>query len=334
MQNSVLRVIQYGLGPIGAATARLISARDDLELVGAVDIDAEKIGKDVAEIASMDTKTGVLVSKTLSELGSGVKADVVLHTTNSFFPMFTDQIIEIIEYGCDVVSTSEELSFPWLANHDSADRLSKLATCAGKTVLGTGVNPGFLMDCLPLSLTGICQSVEHIEVIRAMNASLRRGPFQAKIGSGLSVEEFDRRMQTGLMGHIGLPESIGMSFDTLGHRLDRYESKVEPVVAEARIETDHFVVEKGQVRGLRQTAQGFSEGNGFVTKLVFIAALDWHDNHDEIRITGVPSLEMRLSGTNGDLATVAIAVNAIRRVFESAPGLATMRDLPPVVCGR
>ena len=326
------RVIQYGLGPIGAATARLVLDRSDLQLVGAVDIDPAKVGQDVGDVASAGVKTGVMVRKRLSDIGSEARADVVLHTTSSFFPMFMDQITEILEFGCDIVSTSEELVFPWLANREAAEKLSRIAETARRTLLGTGVNPGFLMDCLPLFLTGICQRVDRIEVVRAMNASLRRGPFQAKIGSGLSVEEFEERMRTGLMGHIGLPESIGMCVDTLGRHLDRYTSSVEPIVADARIQTDYSVVERGQVRGLHQTVQGFSDGAEFV-RLVFIAALDWSENHDEIRISGVPDLEMRITGTNGDLATVAIAVNAIRRVCDASPGLMTMRDLPPIVSG-
>jgi 4-hydroxy-tetrahydrodipicolinate reductase len=327
-----IRVVQYGLGPIGAATARLVLDRTELELVGAVDIDPQKIGQDVGRLSSMRAETGVRVVGSLSDLSPAVRADVVLHTTSSFFPLFMNQITEILEFGCNIVSTSEELSFPWLAHAESAEKLSAAAKTAGKTVLGTGVNPGFLMDSLPLFLTGICQRVDRVEVVRAMNASLRRGPFQAKIGSGLSVGEFQQRMQTGRMGHIGLRESTGMIMDSLGRHLDSYTSSVEPIVADRQIRTDHFVVDKGEVRGLRQIAQGFSDAAEFV-RLVFVAALDWPENHDEIRISGVPDLEMRLSGTNGDLATVAIAVNAIRRVVDARPGLMTMRDLPPVVAG-
>jgi len=327
-----IRVVQYGLGPIGMATARLVHDREDLVLVGAVDIDPAKVGQDVGDVGSFGVKTGIPIVEHLSDLGSDAKPDIVIHTTSSFFPVFSDQIAEILDYGCDIVSTSEELSFPWIANREPADRLAELAVHANRTVLGTGVNPGFVMDTLPLSLTGICQHVDRIEVVRAMNASLRRGPFQAKIGSGLTVEEFEERMRTGLMGHIGLPESIGMCVDTLGHRLDDYVSSVQPLVADRRIETDHFVVEPGRVRGLHQVAQGFADGKEFV-KLVFIAGLDWETNHDEIRITGTPDLEITISGTNGDVATVAIAVNAIQRVLEAPAGLMTMRDLPPIVAG-
>ena len=196
-------------------------------------------------------------------------------------------------------------------------------------MLATGVNPGFLMDSLPLDLTAICQRVDRIEITRAQNASLRRGPFQAKIGSGLTVEEFEAKMAAGRMGHVGLPQSVGMIFDTLGKKLVRYESGVEPVVAERPVQTSFFSVPAGRCIGLRQVARGYSPEGEFVT-LIFVAALDWPEDQDTIRITGKPNLELTLRGTNGDVTTVAIAVNAARRVLGAPPGLVTMRDLPIV----
>jgi 4-hydroxy-tetrahydrodipicolinate reductase len=171
--------------------------------------------------------------------------------------------------------------------------------------------------------------VDHIEISRIQNASLRRGPFQAKIGSGMTVKEFHARMDAGRMGHVGLPESVGMVFHTLGKTLVRYESAVEPVVADTRVKTDHFDVEPGRVKGLKQVARGFTDAGEFMT-LIFIAALDMPNEADTIKITGKPNLEATFKGTNGDIGTVAIAVNAVRRVKEAPPGLLTMRDLPIV----
>jgi 4-hydroxy-tetrahydrodipicolinate reductase len=185
------------------------------------------------------------------------------------------------------------------------------------------------MDWLPLGVTAICQRVDRIEVTRVINASTRRGPFQAKIGCGLTVDDFGARIAAGRMGHVGLPESVGMLFDTLGRRLARYESSVEPLVADRLIKTEYVEVRPGRVKGLKQEARGFTDDTEFVT-LIFIAALDAPEEGDTIRIAGRPDLEVTLKGTNGDLATVAVAVNAIRRVREAPPGLVTMRDLPPV----
>ncbi len=325
MSNSI-RVIQYGLGPIGSAVARHIVERAGLELVGGVDIDPAKIGQDVGEVIGLGRPLGFAVT---SKLAQTAAADVVLHTTSSYFDLFKDQVIEILQAGLDIVSTAEELSFPWLAHPEDAAEVDAAAKKAGKTVLGTGVNPGFLMDSLPLNLTAICQRVDRIDVTRAMNASLRRGPFQAKIGSGMTVEDFNNKMAAGRMGHVGLPESVGMVFDTLGKEMVHYETQVEPVVAERLVKTDHFEVPPGRVKGLKQVARARTAEGEFMT-LTFIAVLDSEEDGDTIKITGKPNLEVKLKGTNGDIATVAIAVNAIRRVVQAAPGLVTMRDLPIV----
>jgi 4-hydroxy-tetrahydrodipicolinate reductase len=145
----------------------------------------------------------------------------------------------------------------------------------------------------------------------------------------MEVDAFKARMAAGRMGHVGLPESMGMVFDTLGKKLSRYEAAVEPVVADRLVKTDHCEVQPGQVRGLKQVARGYAGEEEFMT-LTFIAALDEKDDGDTIKITGKPNLEVKLVGTNGDIATVAIAVNAVRRVKQAAPGLVTMRDLPIV----
>lgn len=327
-----IRVIQYGLGPMGSAIARHVTERADLTLVGAVDVDPTKAEKDAGEVIGLDRPLGFPVTRTLAETLGRADADVALHATSSYFDRFLPQILELLEAGLDVVSTAEELSFPWLAHPREAAEIDAAARRAGKTVLGTGINPGFLMDSLPLFLTAICQRVDHIEVRRAQNASLRRGPFQAKIGAGLTVEEFRARMAAGRMGHVGLPESVGMVFHTLGRTLARYEAAVEPVVAEGRVVTEFFDVPPGRVIGLKQTARAFTPEGEFMA-LTFLAALDAEENRDTIAIRGIPNLEVTLTGTNGDVATVAIAANAVKRVREAEPGLRTMADLPLITCG-
>jgi 4-hydroxy-tetrahydrodipicolinate reductase len=268
-----IRVIQYGLGPIGSAVARHVVERSGIDLVGGVDNDPDKVGPDVGDVIGLDHSLGFTTAGTLAASLEqvGAAADVVMHTTSSYFDLFKDQVLEILDAGLDIVSTAEELSFPWLSHADEAAEVDGAAKRAGKTVLGTGVNPGFLMDALPLFLTAICQQVDRIAVTRVIDASARRGPFQAKIGSGLDVAP-------------------------------------------------------GEVKGLKQVARAYSEAGEFLT-LTFIAALEAGDDGDTITITGRPDLEVKLKGTNGDIATVAIAVNAIRNVQEAAPGLVTMRDM-------
>ncbi len=323
------RVVQYGLGPIGAAVAAHTLDRAALELVGGVDIDPAKVGKDVGTVIGAGRLLGFPVVQDLAGVLDHRDADVVLHATGSYIEGVRAQILETLAAGLDVVSTAEELSFPWLAHPLHAAEIDAAARDAGRTVLATGVNPGFIMDSLPLALTAVCQRVDHVAVRRAINASTRRGPFQKKIGCGLTLEEFERKMEAGSMGHVGLPESMGMIFDTLGWDLTDYQSHVTPVMTGKRIKTEHVEVAPDQVKGLRQVARGRTDGEELV-HLTFIAELEADDEGDTIRITGRPNLEVKLKGTNGDIATVAIVVNAIPRVRQAAPGLLTMRDVPVV----
>jgi len=324
-----IRVLQYGLGLIGSASARHVMDVAGLELIGGLDVDPAKVGRDVGEVIGLGRPLGFVVVDKLKQVLARTDVDLVLHTTSSHFDQFKDQILEVLEAGKDVVSTAEELCFPWLAHPQEAAEIDAVAKRVGKTVLATGINPGFVMDSLCLNLTGICQRVDRIDVTRVINAATRRGSFQAKIGSGMTVEEFRAKMDGGCMGHVGLPESVGMVLDTMGKKLARYESSIEPLVADRPVKTEHFEVHPGQVKGLKEVARAYTDKDEFMT-LTFIAALDGGEDGDTIKITGKPDLEVKLKGTNGDIATVAIAVNAIRRVREAAPGLVTMRDLPIV----
>ncbi len=325
---SPLRVIQFGLGPIGSAIARHVCERPGLDLVGAVDIAPSLVGRDAGDVLGLGP-LGFPVVSSLPECLALTHADAVTHATASYMDLFKGQIIEILEAGLHVVSTAEELSFPWLDHAADAREIDAAAKRAGRTALATGVNPGFLLDALPLTLTAICQRVDHISVARTIDASARRGPFQAKIGAGMSVDAFQAKMAAGRMGHVGLRESMGMVFETLGRSLTRVVSHVEPIMASKQIATEYYRVLPGQVMGLKQVAQGYEDGECFVS-FTFVAALEVDEEADVIEISGVPPLRMVLKGTNGDLATVAIIVNAIRNVVDAPAGLVCMRDLPMV----
>jgi hypothetical protein len=324
-----IRVLQYGLGPIGSAIARHVLERDGLRLVAAVDIDPAKVGRDVGEVIGLARPLGFPVYDRLSAALTHAGADVAIHATTSYFDLFAPQIVELLEAGLDVVSTAEELSFPWGQHPEPARALHATAVRCGKTVLGIGVNPGFLMDTLPIALTALCQTVERVEITRVVNASTRRGPFQAKIGCGMTEAAFRAQMAAGRMGHVGLRQSMDALFDTLGRRLARYEDRVEPLIANRPLLASNGPVAPGQVRGLIQEARGYTDEAEFAV-LRFIAALEAGDEQDTIVISGRPTLRVVLQGTNGDLATVAIAVNAIPQVMAAPPGLVTPRDLPPI----
>jgi len=323
-----VRLVQYGVGPIGANIVRLVLQKEGFEYVGAIDIDPNKIGKDLGEIAGVGRKLGVTLSSDTKKVLTTSKADVVVHTTASFLKDIRQQIVEIVNAGLDVVSTSEELTFPFLKSPQMAKEIDDLAKKNNVTVLATGVNPGFLMDMFPLTVTSVCQDVKSVKVTRIMDASIRRLPFQKKIGASMTVEEFNRAVAGGRMGHIGLPESIAMIAAGLGWELDDVQQTIEPVLADRILKTQYLSVGKGQVSGLHQVGKGVVKGKTVIT-LDFWAYVGAPDPKDSVFIEGTPNIDLTIKGgVHGDLATAAMVVNSIPRVIQGPPGLMTMKDLP------
>lgn len=328
MEN--IRLILYGVGAVGSRIAKFLLQKEGVKIVGAIDIAEDKVGKDLAEVLDGGKQLGVIISDNPDDVLSKIKADIVVHTTTSFLEQTYPQIAKALKHGLNVVSTCEELSYPYVANPELARKLHELAKEHGATVLGTGINPGFLMDTLVITLTGVCQKVEKIEIKRVMNAATRRVPFQKKIGAGLSVEEFKDKMESKIItGHVGLEESISMIADALGWELEEIKvGVVEPVVAKTRVKSQVIRVEPGEVAGLMQCARGIRARKEAIN-LEFQAYIGAEEEYDSITIKGVPNIHQKITPcVHGDLGTVAIIVNSIPKVINAPPGLVTMKDLP------
>ncbi|HEY9855742.1 MAG TPA: hypothetical protein V6D05_08410 [Stenomitos sp.] len=317
----------YGLGAIGCEVARLALGKRSLKVVAAVDTDPAKLGKDLAEVAGLPSPTGIPITAN-ARAAKAAGAQVVIHSTQSFFPDVVGQLRSLAEAGLNVVSSSEELSYPFLKYRAHAEDLDQLARDRGVRLLGTGVNPGFVMDTLPLLATAVCQQMSRLRIERVVDASLRRYNLQKKIGAGMSVEQFEAEMASGRMGHIGLVESVAMVAAGLGWKLDRIEEEILPVVAEAPTRSDYFDLAPGAVAGLRQTAIGYRGDEELIT-LYLEMALGATDPRDRVRIAGRPAMTLDVpGGTHGDVATAAVLANAVPRLLEAPPGLRTMLDLP------
>lgn len=327
-----IRAVQYGCGPIGCSVAKLASQRRDIELVGAIDIDKDKVGKDLGEVVGLDKPLGVTISDDTDAVLSQTKPDIVLHTTSSWLKKVSEQLAGTIRAGINIVSTTEELSFPWRKEPGLAAEIDKLAKEHKVTVLATGINPGFLMDTWPLTMTAVCQEVKQVRVARIQDASPRRLPFQKKIGAGCTLEEFKKLVDTGTLRHVGLAESIAMIAAGLGWELDDIRDEIEPIVAESEVRSQYLTVKPGQAAGVKQIGRGLSGGREVIT-LDFQAYLGAKESYDAVYITGTPNMEVVIKGgTHGDIATAAMVVNATRRVVEAPPGLVTMKDMPLVTC--
>jgi 4-hydroxy-tetrahydrodipicolinate reductase len=325
-----IRVVQYGLGPIGCKVVQYLTERAHFDIVGAIDVDPRKVGTDVGHLAELKAPLGLQVTANSRDLLERVDADVVVLTTTSDLEKIRPQIMEIISCGKNIVSTCEELMYPWVTNPEAAREIDNAARENEVSVLSTGVNPGFLMDFLPLVMTSICRDVKTVTVERIQDAQFRRLPFQEKIGAGLSVTEFEARVRQGSLRHVGLTESMHLLASRLGWILDRTEDVVDPVLAEKEVVTESLTIEPGKALGVNQIGRAYIDSKEVIT-LVFRAAIGEPEPRDRIVIQGNPDIDMAISkGVNGDTATCAIIVNAIPVVIQAQPGLRTMADISPI----
>jgi hypothetical protein len=324
-----IRIVQIGLGPLGRKMVQFASARSNMSVVAAVDTDPSLAGRNLAELTGV-CEAELRVSASLAEALESSRPDIALLTTVSDIKRIAPQLEEILAHRLPVVSTCEELVFPWHTAPGPARRVDELARRAGVAVLGTGVNPGFLMDALPICLTALCQRVEAVKVSRIQDASVRRVPFQRKIGAGLTLAEFERKKLTGTLRHVGLTESMHLIGARMGWTVERTEDVLSPVVAEHTVHSGGVIVEAGAVAGVQQIGRGYVGGTERIT-LVFRASVGEAHPEDRIEITGEPNVVSSIAGgVHGDIATCAISLNALERVLRAEPGLRTMADIPVV----
>jgi len=324
-----IKILLVGIGPVGQKIARFIVKRQSLEITGAVDIDPEIAGLDIGKLCDADIPP-LTISGTVDEAIVITHPDVTILTTVSEIKEAEQQIIDLLEYRIPIVSTCEELSFPWESNPEISKRIDQIAWKNKTAVVGTGVNPGFLMDSFPIHLTAVCQHVDSIRITRIQNPVNRRIPFLKKIGAGLNIEDFEIKKQSGTLRHVGLQESVQMIAGRMGWEIDQYNETLDPVIAESNIINERIRIQAGNARGVSQVAKGFYQGKEKI-RLVFIAAVNEPDPNDTIEIFGEPNIKSSVpGGIDGDLATAAITINTIPQILKIKPGLHTMADLPVV----
>lgn len=323
-----LKVIQYGLGPIGCGTAKAVMEHPGMDLVGAVDIDPQKLGLDVGSVLGQPN-TGVIVRPTLEQVLTETKADVALHCTGSKLPAVSGQILELLNARLHVISTCEELSWPWQRYPELAESIDQAARRVGKVVTGTGVNPGFAMDLLPLVLSNATLGVRSVKVHRVLDAGKRRGPLQQKVGAGMTEENFMELAREAKNGHAGFIESVAMLGAGLGWKLDEISQEILPMLAEKEYSTDFVHIEPGQVTGIDQYARGYIRGREAITLhlQMYVGA---PESFDKINLEGYPSLELLIpGGIPGDKGTVCSTITTVLRAVRSGKtGFVAVKDLP------
>ena len=323
-----IRVVLVGLGPIGAAVAgQLERRRKAFQIVGAVDIDPSKTGRDAGEVLELGRRMRVKVTDSIGRTIRDTKPDVAVLCTGSTLRQVLPQFEEVLKQRVPIVTTTEQAAYAVRRNARLVRRLDQAARRAKVAVLGTGVNPGFVMDALPIALTAVCERVDRMEVQRIQDARVRRLPFQRKIGAGLTPEQFQRGVENGTLRHVGFAESIQMIADAVGWKLDRVTDEVTPKIASRAVESGHLGVNPGEVSGLVQEGIGYVAGDPLIT-LHLEAYLGAPESFDSVLIEGSPRIHSKIAGgVHGDIATASMVVNSIPAVLDAAPGFRTMRDL-------
>ncbi|MFN7986256.1 MAG: 2,4-diaminopentanoate dehydrogenase [Thermoanaerobaculia bacterium] len=327
------RVVQWGLGAMGSGMARLVLEKDGLELVGGIDMRPDYVGKDLGEVLGAGRKLGVVVTNDPATVLDRAKVDLVVIATTSWTREQAPDLRRILSAGINCISIAEELAAPEAQSPALAAELDALAKENGVSLLGTGVNPGFVLDLLVVTLSGVCHSVERIEASRVNDLS-PYGPTVMKTqGVGTTPEEFAKGVAEGsIVGHVGFPESIRMISDALGLGVTRIEESREPIVSKVYRETPHVKVAPGMVAGCAHVAVGYA-GEKPVVRLVHPQQIHPHlegqGTGDYINIYGKPEIHMSTGPEiAGGIATMGVAVNMIPHVVAATPGLKSMVDLP------
>lgn len=333
----MIRVVCWGLGAMGSGIARNLFTKEGISIVGAIDQREELWGKDLGEVLKLNSELPVKISKDAEKVLEETNPDIVIIATHSFVPVVKPQIIAAIKKHINVITIAEEMAYPFESHPEDAEEINSLAVKFGVTVLGTGINPGFVLDQLIINLTGSCLKVNKIKAQRVNDLSPFGKTVMETQGVGTTPEEFKKGLEEGtIVGHVGFQQSIQMIADYLGWPLERIEEEREPIISKTRRETEVVKVEPGMVAGCRHIGRGYI-GNKVVIELIHPQQIhpstEGVDTGDYIWIEGDPNISLQIKPEiPGGKGTMALASNMIPIVTGWESGLFSMADLPIPVC--
>lgn len=321
-----VRIGVVGLGWVGQEVARAALEDPRVRLVGVADVDPVKAGRDLGEILG-EGRLGLPIDADVESLLARARPEVAILSTSSDVRSMRPTLEACLAHGAHVVTSCENLASPELLEGDLARALDEAARKADVVILATGVNPGFAMDRLPVMLSQATRNIRRVRVSRVVDVASRRAQLQAKVGVGMSSQEFVAAMSESRVGHAGLSASLRLVAKGLGVSLDRTTETLRPLIAETPTSSSVLgPVPAGRVRGIYQVARGYRGETELIT-LELTIALDEPNARDVIDIVGEPPL--RFSGElPGDTCTVATVLSAIPLMVTMPAGLRTVLDVP------
>lgn len=330
-----IRIGIWGFGAMGRGMAKMLLTKKGLEIVAVCDLDPNKVGKSMYEVLGVEKKDAkeVIIESDFKKAFTEKSADVVLLATDSFVKNAYDKIIYILNQKINVISTAEEMAYPQAQSPEKAKEIDKVAKENGVSVLGTGINPGFVLDLLVLALTGTCEDVKSIKAVRVNDLSPFGHAVMEEQGVGVTKEEFLNGVKDGkIAGHVGFPESIRMITDGIGWDLEKIEQTREPIMSNVYRKSEYAEVQAGNVAGCRQCGYGYVDGEAKIVMehpQQILPQLENIKTGDYIDIVGTPNISLAITPEiPGGIGTIAMIVNSIPHIINARPGLKTMLDIP------
>lgn len=329
-----INVVIWGFGAMGKGIAEMLVTKEGVKICGVCDVNPNIIGKNFLDlIGNTSSHPKVIINNDIDYILSNQKIDVVLLATDSFTNKAYDKIMRVLKYGINVISTAEEMAYPKANEKKLADKINLLAKEKNVTVLGTGINPGFVMDLLVIALTGVMTDVDHIAVERVNSLSPFGPTVMEEQGVGISLDEFNKRVAAGdLAGHVGFKESVNMISDALGINLTKFTQDMKPILTNVDRVSKYGEAKKGTLAGIDMVAEGFVNEKSFINMKhpqQIEPELEGIKTGDYINLKGTPNVNMSITPEiDGGIGTIAMCVNMIPHVLNANPGLKTMIDLP------
>lgn len=327
----MIKVAVWGTGMMGTGLLGYILDRpNQIDLVGVIDRHPEKHGRTVGEVIGRACDIPVTAD---FESVLAKKPDVVCILTASNLHEISDQVEPALRCGANVIGIAETLAYPWATDPGWADRFDAIAKECGVSLLGTGINPGFVLDALPIALSSVALRVDRIEASRINDLSPFGPTVMESQGVGTTVEQFEAGLADGsIVGHIGFKESINLIGHAFGWNIDRIEETRAPIVSAVERETPVVKVAAGDVCGCRHVGWGYS-GDELKIELIHPQQIrpeaEGQDTGDYIKLIGDPNISLAIQPEiPGGKGTYASVGNYLPLIGSAAPGIVTVVDMP------
>lgn len=333
MEN--VKVAIWGFGAMGSGIAKVLLRKKGVDIVGVCDIHPERVNRSIYDILGVEKngRPDVVVCSEIEKVVHDANCDICVLATDSFTRKAFDKIKYVVGQKVNVISTAEEMSYPKAQEPELAAEIDRLAKANGVSVLGTGINPGLMMDLLAICLTGCMTDVESV-TCRRVNSLSPFGPaVMEEQGVGLTVDAFNKGVADGtLAGHVGFAESVGMIAEALGWKVDKFEQQMKPIVTSVDRKSPYGFAAAGDVAGVNMTGQGYVDGEVKIDMIhpqQIEPEMEGTHTGDYIVLKGTPGVNMAINPeVDGGIGTIAMVVNMIPHVINARPGLKTMLDLP------